>query len=305
MKRKIGFIGLGAMGAPMASNLLKKGFQVEVLDLKFKDDDIKYWENLGGSIGKNPAEVAAKSDVVITMLPSTPDVRKVLSGSEGVIHGVNQGAIVIDMSTIDLMPTRELAELFINKGAEMLDAPVARGVAAAKAGTLVIFVGGKRETYERCLNIFSAMGTDILYVGESGSGQIVKIVNNLIIAIEMCALAEAMVLGVKAGVDPNKLFDALSKASANSFVLQNHVKNYVLQGKFYTGVFPVDYIIKDLDLALTTATENQVPLNFGSAARQTYEWAKAAGYGDRYYPVIFRLLEKLTGVEVRENRGEV
>jgi 3-hydroxyisobutyrate dehydrogenase-like beta-hydroxyacid dehydrogenase len=143
------------------------------------------------------------------------------------------------------------------------------------------------------------MGTDIEYCGGSGAGETVKIVNNLIIAVSMCSLSEALVLGVKAGVKPDILYNTLSKGSADSFVLRNHVKNFVMQGKFDEGVFPVDYIMKDLNLALVTADQYRVPQYFGSLAYQAYEHARAAGHAKQYYPAVIQVLEKLAGVEVR------
>ena len=297
MKEKIGFIGLGAMGSPMAQNLLKQGYSLICYDKV--SENMKIVVEHGVEPAKSSREVAEKSDVIITMLPSSPNVREAILGVDGVIEGVKRGSIVIDMSTIDPMTTREVAEILLDKGVEMLDAPVARGVPAAIAGTLTIYIGGDEQVYKKCKDILSAMGTDLHYIGGSGTGEIVKITNNLITGTTMCSLAEALVLAVKAGVKPDILFKALSTGSANSFVLQNHVKNYVLKGKFEKKVFPVDYMIKDLDLALTTGAKYHVPLYFASIAQQAYEKARAAGYGERYQPVVIRPLEELTGVEVR------
>jgi 3-hydroxyisobutyrate dehydrogenase/2-hydroxymethylglutarate dehydrogenase len=220
-------------------------------------------------------------------------------GENGVIEGVKAGSTVIDMSTIDPVTTREIADILSDRGVKMLDAPVARGVKAAVEGTLAIFVGGEKAVYEACEGILSAMGSDVEYVGDTGAGEVVKIINNLIIAVSMCSLSEALVLGVKSGVKPDVLFKALGKGSANSFVLQNHVKRFVLKGKFEKEVFPVDYIMKDLDLAMHTAANYNVPQYFGKMASQAYEWARAAGYRERYYPVVIKVLEELVGVEVR------
>lgn len=297
MAREIGFIGLGAMGSPMSKNLIQKGYKLTVYDIV--DERMEASVKLGAEAAKSSKEVAERSDVIITMVPSSPHVREVILGKGGVIEGVKKGSIVMDMSTIDPLTTREIAKILLDKGVKMLDAPVAKGVPAATAGTLAIFVGGEREVYEKCKDILSAMGTDIHYVGDSGAGEVVKIVNNLILATTMCSLAEALVLGVKAGVEPGVLVNALSQGSADSFVLENHVKNFVLEGKFEKGVFPVDYMIKDLGLALVTGAGHQVPLYFGSLACQAYELARAAGYDDRYHPAVIRPLEELTGVKVR------
>jgi len=297
MKENIGFIGLGAMGLPMAQNLLKKGYRLTAYDIA--SQRVEAVVRQGAEAAESAKEAAEKSGVIITMLPSSPQVREVILGTEGVIEGIARGSIVIDMSTIDPVTTREIVEILSDKSVKMLDAPVARGIPAAKAGTLAIFVGGEKEVYEKCKNILLAMGTDIHYVGGSGTGVMVKITNNLIVATTMCSVAEALVLAVKAGVEPDVLFKALSTGSANSFVLQNHVKNFVLKGKFEKEVFPVDYMIKDLGLALVTGAKYHVPMYFGSLASQAYELARAAGYNERYYPVVIRPLEELTGVEVR------
>lgn len=297
MREKIGFIGLGAMGAPMAQNLLSKGYKLTVYDIV--SERMKASVKQGAEAAASSKEVAKRADIIITMLPSSPHVREAILGTDSVIEGVSRGSIVIDMSTIDPVTTREVAKMLSDKGVSMLDAPVARGVPAAKAGTLTIYVGGEVEVYEKCKDILSAMGTDIHYIGGSGSGEMVKIINNLMVATTLCSLAEALVLGVKAGVKPDILFKALSTGSANSFVLQNHVKNSILKGSFEKQVFPVDYMIKDLDLASVTAAEYHVPIYFGSLARQAYELARAAGYSERYHPVVIKPLEELTGVEVR------
>lgn len=297
MAREIGFIGLGAMGSPMSKNLIKKGYKLTVYDIV--NERMEASVKLGADAARSSKEVAERSDVIIIIVPSSPHVREVILGKGGVIEGVKKGSVVIDMSTIDPLTTREIARILSDKGVEMLDAPVARGVQAAIAGTLAIFVGGEQEVYEKCKDILSAMGKDIHYVGDSGAGEVVKIVNNLILATTMCSLAEALVLGVKAGVEPGVLVNALSQGSANSFVLENHVKKFVLKGKFEKGVFPVDYMIKDLDLALVTGAGHHVPLYFGSLACQAYELARAAGYNERYHPAVIRPLEELTGVKIR------
>lgn len=297
MKEKIGFIGLGAMGSPMAQNLLKRGYTLTVYDTL--NERMKLAVEKGAEAAKSSKEVAERSDIIITMLPSSPNVREAFLGQEGIIEGVKPGSVAIDMSTIDPVTTREIAQILSGKEVKMLDAPVARGVPAAVAGTLTIYVGGEEEVYKACKDILAVMGTDIHYIGGPGAGEVVKIINNVMVATTMCSLAEALVLGVKAGVKPDVLFQALSTGSANSFVLQNHVKNCVLKRKFEKEVFPVDYMIKDLDLALLTGAQYHVPLYFSSLAHQAYEAARAAGYSECYHPVVIKPLEELTGVEVR------
>ena len=303
MKEKIGFIGLGAMGAPMARNLIRNGYHLTVYDIV--PEKLAGVAKEGAKTATSCKEASGEADIVITMLPSSPQVREAVLGKKGIIEGVKKGSIVIDMSTIDPLTTQEVEKQLSRKGVKMLDAPVARGVSAAVGGTLTIFVGGDRELFEKCKDILLSMGTDIHYAGETGAGEVVKIINNLILSINVCALAEGLVLGVKAGVKPDTLFNALSQGSANSYALQNHFKNFVFKGKFEKGVFPVEYIIKDIKLALKTAESFHIPQYFGSVALQAYEAAVAAGYGEQYYPVVVKCLEDLMGVEVRtENKAE-
>ncbi len=297
MKKTIGFIGLGAMGKPMATNLVKKGFQLVVCDVR--KEPVSEMVKMGANSASSPKEVASLSEIVITMLPSSPDVEVVVLGENGLIEGIREGSIHIDMSTIAPATTKKVSEALSSKGVRMIDAPVARAVKAAIEGTLAIFVGGKKEVFEECKEILGAMGTDIYYVGEIGCGEVVKIVNNFILSIFVTVIAEGMVLGVKAGVKPDVLFEALSKGSANSFALQNHFKNFVMKGDFREGLFPVDYTMKDMGLALETGKELHVPLLFGSLASQLYESARAAGKSKNYFPVVITMLEELTGVKVR------
>ena len=297
MKEKIGFIGLGAMGLPMSKNVIRKGYSVTAYDIA--QERLADLVTFGATPAGSAKEVGERSDIVITMVPSSPHAREAILGEKGVIGGIKEGSIVIDMSTIDPVTTREISEKLSIKGVKMLDAPVVRGVRGATEGTLAIYVGGDREVFERCMGLLSTMGTDIEYCGGSGAGEIVKIINNLIIGVSMCSLAEALVLGVKAGVDPEVLFKTLSKGSANSFAMQNHVKNFVMKGNFAEGVFPIDYIMKDLNLAMVTAEKYHIPQYFGSLAYQAYEFARASGYSKQYYPAVIQILEKLAGVEVR------
>ena len=242
MKEKIGFIGLGAMGLPMSKNVIRKGYQVTAFDIVQKrlDELVAF----GAAPAGSAKEVAERSEIIITMVPSSPHARESILGKEGAIKGIKAGSIVIDMSTIDPVTTRDISEKLSEKAVKMLDAPVVRGVKGATEGTLAIYVGGEPDVFEKCKDLLSTMGTDIEYCGGSGAGEIVKIINNLIIAVSMCSLSEALILGVKAGVKPDILYKTLSKGSANSFVLQNHVKNFAMKGKFEEGVFPVDYIMK-------------------------------------------------------------
>ncbi|MBI3966115.1 MAG: NAD-binding protein [Chloroflexi bacterium] len=297
MVKRVGFIGLGAMGRPMSRNVLKGGFELTVHDLR--PEPVEELVGLGARRAGSCAEAAADADLVITMVPSSPDVEAAALGSGGVIEGLRPGAIYIDMSTIAPATTRKVAERIAAKGGRMLDAPVARQVAAAVSGTLAIFVGGEAATLEEARPVLATMGTDIFHCGDSGAGAVVKIINNMLVGINVAAAAEAFVLGTKAGVKPEVLLEAVGSGSGGSFVLQNHFRRFVLEGKFEEGVFPVDYILKDLGLALTTGHDVSVPLAHAALAAQEYEAARAKGLGKRYFPVVITLLEELTGVQVR------
>lgn len=301
MKPRVGFIGLGAMGKPMATNLLRKGFQVRVFDLAFQEEQMQYWSDQGAETANSAKEVAESAQAIITMLPKSENVEAAVLGDSGVIEGIIEGSTVIDMSTIDPITSKRVAKALAVKKVEMLDAPVARSVKAAEEGTLAIFVGGKKEILEKYRGILESMGTDIFHTGGLGTGEVVKIVNNLIVAGTMSLLSEALVLGVKAGVSADILFNCLGAGSANSFVLQHHVREAVMKGEFKEGVFPVSYMLKDLDLALRTAASYNVPMYFTALSTQFYQQSICRGDKDRYHPIVIRSLEDLSGVEVRSN----
>jgi 3-hydroxyisobutyrate dehydrogenase-like beta-hydroxyacid dehydrogenase len=289
------------MGLPMARNILKHGYSVTAYDIVA--DKVKE----AAAAGANPAgsckAVAEQSDIVISIVPATAHVKAAMLGRDGVIEGIAPGSTVIEMSTVDPAMVGELALALANKRVDLLAAPVVRGVKGAISGTLSIYVGGDLAVFERCKPLLSTMGTDIEYCGGVGTGNIVKLVNNMIVGIAVCALSEAMVLGVKGGVNPDVLFSSLSKGSANSFVLQNHVKNHVLTGDFSEGIFSIDYEMKDLGLALSTADDLRVPQQFCALAYQTYQQARALGLSKKYYPAVIEVYERLAGVKVRTSVG--
>lgn len=300
-RKRIGFIGLGAMGGPMSKNLLKAGFPLTVYDLipERVQDVVRH----GAQAADSCAAVAAASDITITMVPASKDSEAAILGPKGVAEGARPGSIVIDMSTIAPAVSRRIAQRLAERNIRMLDAPVARQVAAAVAGTLAIFVGGERATLDEVTDVLAAMGTDIYHCGPNGAGAVVKVINNMLAAMNVAALSEALVLGTKAGVKPEVLVEAIGASSGGSYALNNHVRKFVLAGKFEEGVFPVDYILKDLGLALETGHDLSVPLAHTALAYQQYEAARAAGLAQRYYPVFITLLEKLCGVEVRGDQN--
>jgi 3-hydroxyisobutyrate dehydrogenase-like beta-hydroxyacid dehydrogenase len=285
----------------MARNILRCGYSVTVYDIVA--DKIKEAAAAGANPAASCRAVAEQSEIVISIVPAAEHVKAAILGQDGVIEGIAPGSTVIDMSTIDPATASELALALANKRVDLLAAPVVRGVKGAISGTLSIYVGGDFAVFERCKPLLSTMGTDIEYCGGVGTGNIVKLVNNMIVGITVCALSEAMVLGVKGGVGPDVLFSSLSKGSANSFVLQNHVKNHVLTGDFSEGIFSIDYEMKDLGLALSTADQFHVPQQFCALAYQTYQQARALGLSKQYYPAVIEVFERLAGVKVRTSVG--
>src|SRR5918993_5136630 len=216
MAERVGFIGLGIMGGPMARNLMEAGYE-----LKVHNRSLEKAEELGeagATVAASPREVAEKSDVVITMLPDSPQVREVVAGEDGVLEGISEGALIIDMSTISPVVTEELAQAVKEKGASMLDAPVSGGDVGAIEGTLSIMVGGDEGDFERARPLFEVMGNTVIHVGPDGAGQVVKAANQIVVALVMEAVSEALVLGAKAQVDSEKLLDVLSGGLAGNRV---------------------------------------------------------------------------------------
>ncbi len=297
MTETIGFIGLGAMGAPMAENLLKAGHSLCVYDQV--PARLERLAVAGALPAASSRSVAKAARTVITMLPDAPHVTAAVLGEDGVRAGAAEGTLLIDMSTIDPATTRQVGAALAESGVRMIDAPVARGVKAATEGTLAIFVGGAAEDVEAARPLLSVMGTDVTHVGDLGCGETVKLVNQLILSVTVAALAEGLVLGVKGGVDPDLLVEVLEQGSADSFALRNHVKNWVMKGRFDEGVFPVDYILKDLRRILDTGRDLSVPLQITALTDQIYKAARAEGFEKNYFPVIIQTLERLAGVTVR------
>jgi 3-hydroxyisobutyrate dehydrogenase len=275
MKEKIGFIGIGFMGKPMSLNLMKAGYAIIAYDIN--QEPLEELREKGADITSSCKEVAAKSDIIITMLPNSEDVEQAILGKAGVIEGVKPDSIVIDMSTIDPSTTRKIARVLFQKGVKMLDAPVSGGQMGAKAGSLAIMVGGDEEIYHRCLNIFNAMGKKIYYCGGNGNGEVVKIANNLLAGINIVASAEALAMGVKSGVDFKVLFDAINASSGQNFVMQFYAAVKAFQGDFEPG-FMADLMYKDLGLAMNLAREVKIPMPVGALAHQTFSLANASPF---------------------------
>ncbi len=293
-KPRIGFIGLGIMGKPMCANLIKAGYSLTVWNRSQPGIDTVV--GYGATAGESPADVAAKSDIIITIVTDSPDVEKVILGPNGVLEGVQPGSVVIDMSTISPSVTREVAAALLEKDVEMLDAPVSGGDVGAKAGTLSIMVGGKDEVFERCLPVFQAMGKNIVHIGPNGAGQTCKLCNQIAVAVNMLAGCEAIMFAAKNGIDPKKMLDAISAGAAGSWMISN-LGPRIVNGDFAPG-FMIKLAQKDLRLVLETANEIQLPLPGTALMNQVWRAVEAAGGGDLGTQAAIQPLEKWAGFEL-------
>jgi len=293
----IGFIGLGIMGRPMAKNLLKAGYPLVVHDLN--QDAVKELVNSGAREGNSPADVATGSSVIITMLPNSPDVREVALGENGIIYGARSGSVFIDMSSIAPLASKEISEKLLPKGVVMLDAPVSGGEPKAIGGTLAIMVGGPEDAFNRVSDILGAMGSSVKLVGEIGSGNIAKLANQIIVALNIAALGEAMVLATKAGVDPENVYQAIRGGLAGSTVMDAKMP-MILDGNFKPG-FRIELHIKDLMNAVDTANELGVPMTLTGEVLKMMSVLQADGRGRDDHGGIIQFYESLSGVKVRKS----
>lgn len=293
---KVGFIGLGAMGRPMAANLIAAGHTLTVYDLV--PAAVAELTGKGAAAAATPAELSAASDFIITMLPNGAIVEAVVAGANGLLSGGRAGQVIIDMSSVTPAHTRKMAAVAAVAGVEYIDAPVSGGVAGAAAGTLTIMAGGKTEVLERCRPILDVLGKKIYHVGDVGAGDAVKLVNNMLLGINMAAVAEAMTLGVKAGLDPKILYEVIAASSGRSYALEAKTPNFILKGQFEPG-FAIDLQYKDLEMATQTGKDLGLPLLLANVAGQVFETARARGLGRKDISALVTLQEELAGVEVR------
>jgi len=299
MDRRIGFVGLGIMGKPMALNLVKAGFEVTVYNrTASKAEELA---SQGAKKAGSPAEVAAKTTVIITIVSDTPDVESVILGENGVIEGIKPDSVVIDMSTISPEATRKIAALLKEKGTHMLDAPVSGGEQGAIDGTLSIMAGGDTEIFERCQPVLQAMGKNIIHVGTTGMGQTVKLVNQILVAGTLNAVVEALIFARKSGVDLDKAIDAVSGGAASSWQLVNLAPR-IVERDFKPG-FMIDLMHKDLNIVLKTAEEMGITLPVTSQVKEMYQSLQSEGEGKSGTQALVKALERLTGISVGRESG--
>jgi 3-hydroxyisobutyrate dehydrogenase len=294
MINKVGFIGLGIMGQGMAHNILKAGFSLTVWNRTTSKVDTLV--EAGAQAGNDPADVAAKSDVVVICVSDTPDVEAVILGESGVLAGVKAGSIVVDCSTISPIVTRQLSETLAQKGVAMLDAPVSGGSEGAAKGTLSIMVGGEAETFERALPVLQAMGQKITHVGPSGAGQTVKLVNQILVVSNMLGVGEALLFAQAGGVDLAKALDAVSAGAAGSWTLSNRGPQ-VIRRDWRPG-FMIDLQQKDVRLVLEAADKLGVPLPGTALIHQLYNTLQKRGLGSEGNHALVKALENLAGFEI-------
>lgn len=297
---KIGFIGLGVMGKRMAANVLKGGFQLVVSDLN--KEAVRELVEMGAEEGCTPAEVAKDADVVITSLPNSAIVEGVILGKDGVLEGIKKGKIIVDLSSITPKSIQNIAKKASQKGVEVLDAPVSGGASGAEKGTLTIMVGGNKEAFEKVLTVLNCIGKKVIHVGEIGAGDTAKLVNNLLLGANMVAVAEALALGVKAGLKPEVLYNIISQSSGSSYALTAKYNNFIAKGNFEPG-FMIDLQYKDLQLAVDTAKDLKMPLVIGNLSQQMYEVARAKGLGTEDISAVLKLYEEWGNIEVREEQA--
>lgn len=291
---KVGFIGLGIMGQGMARNLLKAGFDLTVWNRTASKADALVGE--GAARASSPGELAARCDVIIICVSDTPDVEAVLFDDNGVFSGARAGSLVVDCSTISPIKTQRFAETLAEKGVRMLDAPVSGGSEGAARGTLSIMVGGEAEQVERAMPYLEAMGTSITHVGASGAGQMVKLVNQILVANSMLALGEAFLFAQAGGLDLEKTLEAVEGGAAGSWTLSNRGPQ-VIERDWRPG-FMIDLQQKDLRLILEAADELAVPLLGCSTAFHLYRTLQHMGCGAEGNHALVKALENLAGMEV-------
>ena len=292
---KIAFIGLGHMGEPMARNLLQAGHSLTVFDLSKSSMDAL--TAAGAAPAPSAKQAAAQADVVLTMLPSSPHVKAVYLGEDGVLAGVQRGVPLIDSSTIDPHTAREVAAIAAQHGNPMADAPVSGGTAGAAAGSLTFMVGAAPALFERIKPVLKPMGKNIVHCGESGNGQVAKICNNMLLGISMIGVAETMSLGAALGIDPKLLAGIINTSSGRCWSSDAYnpypgVMDDVPAARGYAGGFAADLMLKDLGLATEAAKQAKQTVHMGAMAQQLYQLWTARGSGSQDFSAIINLYKR-------------
>lgn len=289
--KRIGFIGLGIMGKPMALNLIRAGYSLVVYDINPKP--LEELKQAGAEAACSGKEVAEKTSIIITMLPNSPHVKEAVFGENGIVEGIQKDAILIDMSSIAPAASKEISEVICKKGAHMLDAPVSGGEPKAIDGSLSIMVGGKKEIFNKVYDILMVMGNSAVLCGDIGAGNTTKLANQIIVAANIAALSEALVLGKKAGVNPETIFKAIRGGLAGSTVMDAKAP-MMIKGDFSPG-FRIALHIKDLNNVLETGHEYGSPLPLTSSVMEMMQWLKANGCEADDHSALAKYYENLAG----------
>lgn len=292
----IGFIGLGIMGKPMAENLLKAGKELVVFDVV--KENVEKLLAKGVKVASSAKEVAQQCSLIITMVPNSPHVKAVVMGENGILDGAKEGTIVVDMSSIAPAASQEVAKACAKKGVKMLDAPVSGGEPKAIDGTLAVMVGGDKAVFDEVYDTLKLMGASVVYCGDNGAGNTVKLANQVIVALNIAAVSEAFTLSTKAGVDPIKVFDAIKGGLAGSTVMNAKIP-MITEGNFNPG-FKIDLHIKDLNNALETGHEFGSPLPMTAQVMEMLQTLHADGFGQDDHSAIAKYYEKVSGTKVRK-----
>ncbi|HEX4893928.1 MAG TPA: NAD(P)-binding domain-containing protein [Hyphomicrobiaceae bacterium] len=294
MPETIGFIGLGAMGGGMAANLLKAGFPLVVHDIDAAK--VAAFVAKGAKAGGSPEGVARQSSKTITMVETTAQTEEVIFGDQGIIRGAQRGHVVAMMSTIDPVAAKRMHDDLLKAGIRMLDAPVSGGAARAASGDLAIIAGGDAQTFEACRSMFEAMSANQFHVGSIGQGLALKLVNNMLIQVNTVAIAEAFVMGAKAGLDPQVMYDVIKVSTGASFALDYRVPRFIA-GDFKPGG-TVDISYKDQELETAFGKSLGVPLFLANVSQQVYQMARAQGLGKQDGASVVKIYEQMAGVKL-------
>ncbi|MCM3716206.1 NAD(P)-dependent oxidoreductase [Alkalihalobacillus oceani] len=296
--KKIGFVGLGTMGLPMAKNLLKAGYSLRVYNRTASK--ARSLQSEGDvEVASSPAEVARNSEIVITMVTNNQALEEVIKGENGVLAGASAGLIIIDSSTVAPDLVQSLAKELAEKDIELLDAPVTGSEPQAIAAELAFMVGGKEEVYQQCIPLFEAMGKQSHYMGGSGLGAYTKLANNTMSAINLLSLSEALILASKAGVDPQKFMEVASGGGARSGMMDN--KGPKIINRDFHPNFKTELMHKDLGLALNVAAEMNIPVPLLASVREQLRIAMAKGYAEEDMCAVAKCYEEWDGVEIKKN----
>lgn len=293
---KIGFVGLGIMGKPMSKNLVKAGYELVVCDLN--EASVGELVALGASAAKNPAEVAKQCSVIITMLPNSPHVRSVCLGEGGIIETGSEGTVVIDMSSIDPVESKKIGAELSKKGIEMMDAPVSGGEPKAIDGTMSVMVGGSKENFDKFYDLLMAMAGSVVYVGNLGAGNVAKLANQVIVALNIAAVSEALTLAVKNGADPELVYQAIRGGLAGSTVLD--AKAPMMMAHNFKPGFRIELHIKDLNNALNAGHATNTALPLTSQVMEIMQALKNDGCSTEDHSAIVKYYEKISAVSVEK-----